>query len=65
MMSIYSWVCQIYTPHDSVHLRYNCIFVQQPSLLDDVLGGRELVSLKMNLETERLSDVRDVLGGCD
>jgi len=52
MMSIYSGVCRIYTPRHSVHLRYPCISVQPPSLLEDVLGGRDRACLEMHLETE-------------
>jgi hypothetical protein len=51
MMSIYSGVCQIYTPPHSVHLCYPCPFLQPLSLVDDVLGGRDRASLEMHLET--------------
>jgi len=37
MMTIYYGVCQIYTPLHTVHLRYPCLSVQPPSLLEDVL----------------------------
>jgi hypothetical protein len=72
MMSIYSRVCQIYTPRHSVNLHYPCTSIQPPWLLEDVfdragfrypwiwrsselrdaLGGCELVSWDMHLETE-------------
>jgi len=65
MMSIYSGVCQIYTPHHSVHLRYPCISIQPPSLLEDVLGGDDQASLEIHLETERWSEHRDALACCD
>ena len=54
MMSIYSRVCRMYTPHHSVHLRYPSITVHQPSLLEEVLGGRD-----------RASEFGDALGGHD
>jgi len=65
MMSIYSRVCRIYTPCHSGHLCYPCISVQPPSLLEDVLGGRDRASLEMHLETERSSELRDALGDWD
>jgi len=49
-MSICSGVCQIYTPHHSFHLLYACISVHLPSLLKDVLGGCDRVSLEIRLE---------------
>ena len=58
-------VCQIYTPSHSVHLHYPCISVQPPSLLEDVHGGSYRACLEMHLETERLSELRDALGGSD
>jgi len=50
MMPIYSGVCRIYTPHHSVHLRYPCISVQPPSLLEYVPRGRDWASWEMHLE---------------
>jgi hypothetical protein len=52
MLSIYPGVSQMYTPHGSFHLRYPCIFVHPPSLLNDILGGRDRASLEMHLEAE-------------
>jgi len=64
-MSIYSGVCRIYTPSHTVHLRYPWISVQQPTLLDDVLGGRDRARLEIHLDTDRSSELRDALGGTD
>jgi len=52
MMSIYSGVCRMYTPHHSVHLLDPSISLQPPSLLADVLGGRDCACFEMHLETE-------------
>jgi len=52
MMSIYSRVCQRYTPRHSAHLRYPCITVHGVSLLADVLGDQDQASLVMHLEIE-------------
>ena len=43
---------RICTPHCSVHLRYRCICVHLPSLINDVLGGGDRASLEMQLDTE-------------
>ena len=43
---------QICTPCRSVHLCYPCISVHRPSLINDVLGGRDRASLEMQLQTE-------------
>jgi len=51
MMSIYSRVCRIYTPHHSVHLRYHCISVHPPSLIEDGPRGRDRACLEIHLET--------------
>jgi len=59
MMSIYSGVCRIYTPRHSVHLRYPCISVQLPSLLEDVL---DRVCLRCT-SRRRLNELRDALWG--
>jgi len=59
MMSIYSGVCRIYTPRHSVHLCYPCIFVQPPSLLEDVLY-RACLRCTWRL---RSNDLRNALGG--
>ena len=48
-MSMYSAVSRIYTPRHSVHLRFSCISIHPPSLLEDVLGGRDRASLEMHL----------------
>jgi len=61
MMSIYSGVCRIYTPRHSVHLRYLCISVQPPSLLEDVLDRACL----RGTWRRRSSELRDPLGGRD
>jgi len=52
MLSIYPGVSQIYAPRRSVHLRYTCIPVHPPSLLNDILGGRDWSSLERHLEAE-------------
>jgi len=51
-LSIYPGVSRIYTPRRSFQLRYPCISVQPPSLLNDILGGRDWASLEMHLEAE-------------
>jgi len=50
MMFIYSGVCRINTPQHSVNLRYPCISLPPPSLLEDVLGGRDQAFLEMHLQ---------------
>jgi len=52
MMSINSGVCQIYTPHHSVHLHYTGISVHPASLLKDVLGWCDQGCLEMHWETD-------------
>jgi len=52
MVSINSGVPPIYTPRRSFHLRYPCISVHPPSLLNYILGGSEQASLEMHLEAE-------------
>ena len=59
MMSIYSGVCRIYTPHHSVQLHCHCIFVQLPSHLDDV-RNRECLR---GTWRRRSSELRDAPGG--
>jgi len=51
-------VCQIYTPRHPVHLRYPCISVQPPSLLEDIL---DRACLRCTWR-RRLSELRDALG---
>jgi len=80
MMSIYPGVSRIYTPCCSVHLRFPCISIHPPSLLNnvlgDALGGRDRANLEMHLEariewpqryTSRqwLSDFGDAIGDRD
>jgi len=50
MMSIYPGVPRICTPRRSVHLRYPCISVHPPSLINDLLGGRDWASWVMHME---------------
>jgi len=50
MLSIYRGVSQIYTPHRPFHLRYPCISVHPPSLLNYMLGNRDWASLEMHFE---------------
>jgi len=75
-LSIYPGVSRTYTPRRSFHLRYPCISVHPPSLLNDILGGRDLASLEMHLQaeiewTERCTwrpwsiEFGDALGGRD
>jgi len=52
MMSNYSRVCGIYTPCHSFRLGYPCIYVHPPSLVEDVLGGRNRACLQIHLEAE-------------
>ena len=52
MVYIYTSVSQLYTPRRSFHLHYTCISVNPPSLLDDLVGGRDRASLEMHLEAE-------------
>ena len=52
MLSIYPGVSQIYTPHRSFHLHFPCISVHPPSLLNNILGGRDWSSLELHLEAE-------------
>jgi len=54
-------VCRIYTPRHPVHLRYPCISVQPPSLLEDIL---DRACLRCTW-SRRLSELRDALGGRD
>jgi hypothetical protein len=61
MMSIYSVVCRIYTPHHSVHLCDPRISVQPPSLLEDVLGR----SCLRCTSGPRLIELRDALADGD
>jgi len=61
MMSIYSGVCPIYTPRHSVHLRYPCIPIQPPSLLEDVLDRACLRCTSRR----RSNELRDAFGGRD
>ena len=61
MMSIYSGVCQIYTPRHSLHLRYPCISIQPPLLLGDVL---DRACLRCSWRCWS-SELRDALGGRD
>jgi len=61
MTSIYSGVSQIYTPRQSVHLRYPCNSVQPPSLLEDVL---DRACLRCTWR-RRSNELRDALGGRD
>jgi len=76
MMSIYPGVSCGCTPRRSVHLRYPCISVHPPWLIDDVLGGRDRTNWEMYLEakiewTQRCtwrpgsSEPRDALGDRD
>ena len=76
MMSIYPGVSRIWTPCRSVHLRYPCISVHPPSLINDVLGGRDRSSCEMHLEAKikwtqrrtcrpRSDELGDALGGHD
>jgi len=51
-MSIYPRVSRICTPRRSVHLRYPCISVHPPSLINDVLGGRDRASWDIHLVAE-------------
>ena len=64
------------TPSRSVHLRYPCISVHQPSLINELLGGHDRASLKTHFEAviervwkciwrPRLSKLRDTPGGRD
>jgi len=54
-------VSRIYTPHHPVHLRYPCISVQPPSLLEDILDRARLrCTWRLGL-----SELRDALGGRD
>jgi len=54
-------VCRIYTPRHPVPLRYPCISVQPPSLLEDILDRARL----RFTWRRRLSELRDALGGRD
>jgi len=51
-MSSYPRVSRICTPRRSVHSRYPCISVHPPSLINDVLGGRDRASCEMHLEAK-------------
>jgi len=52
MLSIYPGVSRMYTPHRSFNLRYHCISVHPPSLLNDIIGGRDQASLDLQCEAE-------------
>jgi len=54
-------VCRIYSPRHPVHLRYPCISIQPPSLLEDIL---DRACLRCTW-TRRLIELRDALGGRD
>jgi len=54
-------VCRIYTHCHPVQLRYPCISVQSPSLLEDIL---DRACLRCTWR-RRLSELRDALGGRD
>ena len=54
-------VSRIYTPRHPVPLRYPCISVQPPSLLEDIL---DRACLRCPWR-RRLSELRDALGGRD
>jgi len=65
-----------YTHRRSFHLRYPCISVHPPLLLDDILGVHDRSSLEMQWEAviervwrctgrRRCSELRDALGGHD
>jgi len=67
---------RICTPRRSVHLHYPCISIHPPSLINNVLGGCDRVSLEMQLQTEIewtqrcpwrrwSSEFGDALGGWD
>jgi len=75
-MTIYPRVSRICTPRRSVHLRYPCISVHPPLLINNVLGGCDWPSWEMPLEaeiewTQRCTwrpskrELRDALGGRD
>jgi len=75
-MSIYPGVSQICTLRHSVHLRYPCISVHRPSLINHVHEGHDHASWEMHLEariewTQRCtprpssSQFGDTLGGRD
>jgi len=52
MLSIYPGVSRIYTLHRSFHLRYPCISLHPPSLLNYILTGRDWASLEMHLDAK-------------
>jgi hypothetical protein len=52
MLSIYPGVSRIYTLRRSFRLRYPCMSVHPPSLLNDILGGRDRARLEKHLEAE-------------
>ena len=54
-------VCRIYTPRHTVNIRYPCISVQPPSLLEYILDP---VCLRCTWR-RRLSELGDALGGHD
>ena len=51
-LSIYPGVSRIYTPRRSFHLRYLCVSVHPPWLLNDILEGRHRAKLEIHLEAE-------------
>ena len=76
MLSIYRGVSRIDTPRHSLHLRYPCISIQPPSLLNDIFGGRDRSKLEMHMQAEMestpgctgrpwSSEVGDALGDRD
>ena len=52
MLSIYLPLSRIYTPCRSFHLRYPCMSVHPPSLLNNKLGCHDRASFEMHLEAE-------------
>jgi len=52
IISIYPGVSRRCTPRRSVHLYYPCISVHPPSVIHDVLGGRNRASGAMHLGAE-------------
>ena len=75
-MSIYPGVSQICTPCRWVHLRYPCISVHPPLLINNVFGARARASWERHFDVviepvwrctlrPRSSELRDALGGRD
>jgi hypothetical protein len=58
IMSIYCRLSQRYTPRHTVHLCYPCISIHPPSLLKDILGGGDQVSLKRHLQSIKMQSWR-------